>query len=139
MKRLLAMMILTLLSCKTTQKAQQSASETLLSYSKGACLGNCPVYDVAIDQNGILSYNGLRNVPVLGKQTKKLSPQELTSLLALLKEMDSPKPFKKIRDKPVTVLKYNQKKYSYHATNTSGNLKKINTVIENLVAQLAIN
>lgn len=139
MKKILFMLILSVISCKTVDKkvSKTTTAEVLLTYSKSACLGQCPVYDVKILEDGMLVYQGVDKVRQKGTVMTMLSVSELDELVALLdKTVEEPAVFKRVRDRPVTVLRYNEKKYKFHSAALDGQLKLINSKIENLVAQV---
>lgn len=138
-------MILVILncSCQSTKKTSSMTPNTediFLSYSKTRCLGKCAVYNIRIYQDGSMIYEGLEHVKIKGKLKRLLERQELEELKAGLNRVvlkDSS--FRKIRDKPVTTLKYNGKKYQYHSTHIKGDLKNIDLAIEKLVQNMTSN
>jgi len=58
--------------------------EKLVEMSKGPCYGRCPVYDLVIYDNGIMTYEGKRFTEREGLYIKKMSESELKELKALL-------------------------------------------------------
>lgn len=139
MKKILCMLILSVISCKTVADttSKTANAEVLLTYSKGACLGKCPVYDLKILKDGMLVYEGINKVEQKGIVMIQLTSEQLTELKSILTStIEEPEMFKRVRDRPVTVLHYDTKRYEFHSTKLDGKLKLINAKIENLVAQV---
>lgn len=67
---------------KLNANAIGPASRPLVRLRRTECLGWCPVYDVAIDDRGAVSYLGRDNVMTVGPAGGQLSAQELRSLQA---------------------------------------------------------
>ena len=135
------MLILSVISCKTVDHkvSKATTADILLTYSKSACLGQCPVYDLKILEDGMLVYEGKDKVKQKGTVMTMLSAAELAELVTLLDKTEvEPAVFKRVRDRPITVLEYNEKKYKFHSSQLDGQLKRINSTIENLVAQVNV-
>ena len=135
------MLILSVISCKTVDHkvSKAATADVLLTYSKSACLGQCPVYDLKILEDGMLVYEGKDKVKQKGTVMTMLSAAELAELVTLLDKTEvEPAVFKRVRDRPITVLEYNEKKYKFHSSQLDGQLKRINSTIENLVAQVNV-
>jgi len=62
-----------------------SKSEKLIEMSKGACYGRCPVYDLVIYENGIMTYEGKRFTERQGLYIKKMPESDLKELKNTLK------------------------------------------------------
>ena len=86
----------------------------LLSIRKTPCFGDCPVYDLNIDKEGNVIYNGIQYVIEEGKREFKLSDVELKKLTEMLNtgnfdsfkdEYDNPR----ITDLASTFITYNGK------------------------------
>ena len=81
---------LVFLSCKTTQQGQvESGSDgegkdLVVQYSRGACYGTCPVFDVYVLEDGTLLYRGRSFAPREGRYTGQLSPAEMRMLNSVL-------------------------------------------------------
>jgi len=139
MKIIMILLILTLTSCKSGNPATTSVEKkiTVLEYSKSPCLGRCPVYTLIVFSDGIVLYESrdveLKKVSVICQLSRE-QMEQLTSLLA--NSLEEPILFQRIRDRPVTVLKYDDNRYEYHASKIDGLLKQVNTRIEHLVAQV---
>lgn len=68
-------------SCKATKvNAQIAKEDVILSLERTPCFGRCPVYEIKIYANGLLLYQGKRNVADTGCHYRKISKQELASL-----------------------------------------------------------
>jgi hypothetical protein len=131
------LLLLTICSCKTTKNEilENTQQELLLFYSKGACLGKCPVYDLVVYDNGAVIYNGIAKVEQKGELKNKLSSEQFSELKTILTEnLGQPTEFKKIRDVPVTTLRFNDKKYEYHASRSGSALKKVEEKIQGLLS-----
>ncbi|MDO5980547.1 DUF6438 domain-containing protein [Flavivirga spongiicola] len=121
-------------SCKTSKKTQIIDTESsLISLSKGRCLGNCPVYDLWIFKNGNVIYNGIDNVNKKGIQEITISESKIDTLTKLMTSIN-PSDLGEIKgyDKPLSILRFNNKKFVYQSKNIQGNLHKINNLIENI-------
>lgn len=139
MKKVIILMLLMITSCKTTEKkmTQHTTADVLLTYSKSGCLGKCPVYDVKILKDGMLVYTGVDWVRQRGNVIIKLSSEELAELKGILDNTtEEPRLFKRVRDRPVTVLRIREKKYEFHDSQAEGQLKAINSKIEHWVDQV---
>jgi len=139
MKNLIIVMLLTILSCKTSKNRilENNQQEVLLFYSKSPCLGKCPVYDLTVLEDGTLLYMGIAKVEQKGELKKKLSSEQISNLKAILKEnLGEPEQFKKIRDIPITTLLFNNKKYEYHSSRTSSSIKKVEEKIQVFVSDV---
>lgn len=139
MKKLILLIVLMIASCKTVENkvAQSTTADVLLTYSKSRCLGKCPVYDVKILKNGMLVYAGIDWVKQRGNVIIKLSAEALAELKSILNEItQEPTLFKRIRDRSVTVLRINEKIYEFHGSQADGQIKEVNSRIENWVDQV---
>ena len=67
----------------TTFSFAQKADESLLvaSLERTTCYGNCPYYEVKVYSNGLVTYNGRKNVEYLGLYEGRLSQQQIRQLL----------------------------------------------------------
>lgn len=142
MKNIMILLVLTMLSCKTNKNGvlDSNQQEILLFYSKGACLGKCPVYDLTVLEDGTLLYKGIAKVEQKGELKKKLSSEQMAKLKAILEEnLGDPIEFQKIRDVPITTLRFNDKKYEYHSSRTSTSLKKVEEKIQLLVSNIVVS
>lgn len=121
-------------SCKTSSKTKIiDTQRALISLSKGRCLGNCPVYDLWVFKNGNVIYNGIDNVNKTGIHETTISISKVDSLTKLMDHVN-PEDLGMIkgRDKPLSILKFNNKRYVYQSKKIQGNLQKINSLIEDV-------
>ncbi len=58
-----------------------SASNNVITLERSACFGTCPVYKIAIDASGTVTYRGEQHVAVLGEQTAQLQADQLSQLV----------------------------------------------------------
>jgi len=79
----LNLFFLTLLSFSSFSNSAQSDA---LSFSRTACFGQCPVYQVYIFSDGVVVYNGEANVEKSGVHKFKFSPDIFTRLIQVLDE-----------------------------------------------------
>ena len=130
----LIIMILMSPSCSVNKKQRSLTQEkVIITYSKGKCLGKCPVFDLYIYNNGRVVYNGIDNVDKKGVLETFVSLEKLKRIEFLMLGFDSSQIGNvNGRDLPFTMLKINNKKVFYRSTRASGNLLKINNLIENI-------
>lgn len=60
----------------------------VIRLSRGVCLGNCPIYEVSIDGNGVVTFDGQRYVAVERQLKYRVSVAEVTRLLDRFKAAD---------------------------------------------------
>lgn len=84
-----AFILLFFLLISTFSFAQNGVDESLLvaSLERTTCYGDCPYYEVNIYANGIVTYNGRKNVEYLGLHQATLSQQQIQQLLAKAKSI----------------------------------------------------
>ncbi len=135
MKKVLMVLVLSFMACKSTEETTVTKqNELLLQYSKGPCLGGkCPVYDFLIYPNGDFVFKNVKGIESDKEIKGRLPSKKIKQLKALLQKLKAPTNFKRIRDLPVSTLKFNGKSYKYHANKTQGELKDVNTLVETLV------
>lgn len=77
MKKLLFVLtgLLFLISCESNPYATSS-----IEMSMGACFGACPVYEITINGDGAVSYNGKQHTSKIGAHHKQLSPEVTKTL-----------------------------------------------------------
>ena len=130
------MVILT--SCTSNKNIQAiDTDKAIISLSKGKCLGNCPVYDLWIFNDGRVVYNGLENVDKKGMHETSISLEKLSQIEALINNSTA----KEIggssrRDLPITILKFNNRKTVYLESKISGNLLKVNNIMFNILENI---
>ncbi|MDY0779877.1 DUF6438 domain-containing protein [Tenacibaculum sp. IB213877] len=98
----------------TAQKAIERAKSPLFSIKKTPCFGDCPVYEVTINSDGKLTYNGKEYVIEKGIREIQLSEEQFTTLKEKLtiKDFSSFKDVydnPKITDLPSTYITYKGK------------------------------
>lgn len=73
----------------TTFSFAQKVDESLLvaSLERTTCYGNCPYYEVKVYSNGVVIYNGRKNVEYLGLHKGTLSQQQVKQLLEKAKSV----------------------------------------------------
>lgn len=76
--------------CKNSKSTTEgiTAKGWKYSYSKGACFGRCPVYTLGVDEEGLITFDGLRFVPKTGVLTAKLNKKEKKEFAQLLRKAD---------------------------------------------------
>ncbi len=99
---------------KTVIDLIKKEENTLISIRKTPCFGDCAVYDIRIDKEGNVTYNGIQYVLKKGKHEFKLSDKEFKKLNTLFNvkgsedikdEYDDPS----ISDLPNTFITYSGK------------------------------
>jgi hypothetical protein len=141
MKNVMIVLILIVASCKPVKQVTTTVTqkEAFLEYSKGQCLGRCPVYNIRVFDDGMVVYEGRdrqrKKISIISQLSRE-EVQELT--LVLGNTLGEPNLFKRIRDRPITALTYKNKEYKYHASKIDGKLKEVNARLEDLVAQVIV-
>ena len=100
-------------SCSTLQ---HDVSKPVIQLTKKRCLGKCPVYDLMIYQNGLVTYNRIDHVQKKGLHQFNLGSQKVEELTQLFESsgfssMENKQ--QKGRNLPVTQLTYQQKQLSF--------------------------
>ncbi len=135
-------LILALFSCKPGKNkgAGTDKKNVLLYYAKGPCLGRCPVYHLWVFTDGTILYKGVDKGDQKKEIKSRLSSNAIADLVMLLdSDLVRPMRLNRIRDIPVTTLKFDGKEYEYHASQVKGQLKKVNLKIEGWVTQLSLD
>ena len=121
-------------ACNSTKLNYQDA---YIQLTKKRCLGKCPVYDLFIYKNGKVVYNGIDNVEKEGKHEFNLSNQELKNLERMFADSEYKSlkdPVKSnIRDLPITLLKFKDKKIEFQGQKIPKKIKTIITALEALI------
>ncbi len=86
-------------SKETLDALIKKAKRAFFSIRKTECFGDCPVYDVTVDEKGNVTYHGKKFVAVSGIQKFQLTDEELTILKEKLATNDFSS-YKKIYDDP---------------------------------------
>jgi len=71
-----------LILCAALLQAPVSPSTVVITIERTACYGACPVYSLEITGDGTVTYQGRQFVRVTGKQTAKISPEDVRQLVA---------------------------------------------------------
>jgi hypothetical protein len=87
---MLGMILLAGTSCKTSQVllSESVPSDFQLQIRQTPCFGQCPAYQLQVDANGLVQYEGKSHVELIGKHSKQLSPQKMVALVEVLKSSD---------------------------------------------------
>jgi len=77
-------------ACKSTKETitepESSEDNLIISMSKGACFGTCPVYTLDIHKGGFCTFHGRKNTKKKGKFAKKLSKEDYKNLVNAFKD-----------------------------------------------------
>lgn len=65
-----------------------NAADLEVRLSRGPCFGRCPIYSVAIDARGGVTFSGVRFVAALGEHLGTADPQAMAALRQLLVRAD---------------------------------------------------
>ncbi|TYP98269.1 hypothetical protein C7447_103440 [Tenacibaculum adriaticum] len=82
-----------------TQDVIKREESTFLSFRKTECFGDCPVYDVSVDKEGNVTYNGKKYVVEEGTREFKLTDKEFSALKEKLNKNDFSS-YKEVYDNP---------------------------------------
>jgi len=102
MKRFLFIPLAALLlaACSSSRKKQQSevasvqpvieqkyVTDTALYYSRGACFGMCPIFELTVMRNGKATYLGKNHVDRIGRYEAQISYSDVQEVVAKAKEI----------------------------------------------------
>src|SRR5574341_1902699 len=59
-------------------------TDILIGLDRGPCFGACPIYTVEIDEQGAVTYNGVRFVAVTGTQTGSITLDQVQTQCVVL-------------------------------------------------------
>lgn len=98
-------------SCKTLDNVDLQEETPLVSLSRGACFGRCPIYDFTVYESGIARFVGERFTPKLGTWIRRLSDTEMKRLRTQLEETNlwqyAPSYPSRLSDAPlITITQY---------------------------------
>ena len=65
-------------------KVKKAVSNVLVKLKRKPCSGDCPVFDVAISKDSILTYNGKKYTNIKGKHTVKLTGNQFDKISSIL-------------------------------------------------------
>ena len=71
------------MSCSTLQ---HDTSSPVIQLTKKRCMGKCPVYDLMIYENGLVTYNGIDHVAKKGLHQFNVSSKKMKELVQLFEE-----------------------------------------------------
>lgn len=75
-----------LYSEKNLKELIEKEKKNFLSIRKTPCFGECPVYEVTVDKEGNVTYNGIKYVTELGERKFKLTEKEFEDLKKYLND-----------------------------------------------------
>lgn len=137
MKKIISLLLLSLMINTSCNSAKINAEEPFIQLTKKRCFGKCPVYELFIYKNGAAQYNGIDNVTKKGKIEFAINDDMLTSLKRWFKEANftslNNEPNKRIRDLPITKLKFGNKTVSFQGQDIPEGIKKIIKELELIV------
>jgi hypothetical protein len=132
----------------TTFSFAQKAEESLLlaSLERTTCYGNCPYYEVKVYSNGLITYNGRKNVEYLGLHEGILSQTQIQQLLGKAKavgyiHLENKYPIKGlgIIDFPVcitSVMEEGNKKMVYNRNDSPQRLVEYQDFFDELIEEV---
>ena len=118
---------LTIVSCSLSKNIKENA---LLSYGKTPCLGECPVFDMYIYNDGKVIYNGFQNVVLKGEHKFSISKNHINEIKKELKNIDFKIKTNIVRDLPNIILKYNGEKLT---VNNKEEIKDLVKLLEKII------
>lgn len=128
-------------SCNTSQEITDlSQLKKEIEMKKGGCFGTCPVYTLTIYENGIASFEGMRDTEKLGLHTKKLSKKDYKGIKHAFQTsnfftLDDNYP-SNVSDLPKIAISYHQNGQSKTVTGDLGR-PQIVVSLENILTQVA--
>ncbi len=70
---------------KKQKKEKASAYQPVsVQIAYGPCFGRCPMYMIELDQNGLVTFTGIRNTEDSGSFTRQIEPAEALRILKLV-------------------------------------------------------
>ena len=88
MKKLSCILLIStlLFSCKTidNEAIKKEQAIVLFELTKGGCYGTCPIYNISIDENRQIKYEGKRFVDPLGTYNWIMNEKDFNTLKALI-------------------------------------------------------
>ncbi|WP_235298404.1 DUF6438 domain-containing protein [Portibacter marinus] len=88
--------------------------------SKSACFGECPVYEISVDEDGLFQFHGKQNTAVEGELSRQLTNKELKKLSCKIKKAK----FNKLDDQyGMNVTDVPVTHFTYHTDEFSKNIK----------------
>jgi Domain of unknown function (DUF6438) len=68
----------------TIPPQENSSSAPVITLERTACFGSCPVYRLAVDEEGKVSYQGTAHVRAIGQAEGRVAPERVQALLSEL-------------------------------------------------------
>ncbi|UII27824.1 DUF6438 domain-containing protein [Fulvivirga maritima] len=142
MKNLLLLLLITIISCKTTQKTE-AQEDPIIKMEKTPCFGTCPEYSLEIFADNTAKLHAVQHLPLKGDYKAKISDSQLSALISAFEEgkfFEYEKEYTaNISDMPTTYLTFNhkgkvKKVKDYHGAPES--LKKLEKQVAALVDTL---
>ncbi len=65
----------------TNQNQQKENTELSLSMKRSFCFGECPIYDLTIQSNGKVIFEGKKYTKTIGKTESKLEKEKIKQLI----------------------------------------------------------
>lgn len=128
-----------LLSCKT-QKDYNNKGIAFLTLEKTSCKGQCPIFSLAIFEDGNVTYTGIKNVDRIGKYRKTISRSSVRDLKKTFVNSDffsfDNEYTSKITDLPTTYISFTDKGQTKRIRDYSGapqKIKDLEKVIEKII------
>ena len=88
MKKLSCILLITILfvSCKTidNELIKKEQTTVLFELIKGGCYGTCPIYNISVDENRQIKYEGKRFVDATGTYNWIMNEKDFNTLNALI-------------------------------------------------------
>lgn len=75
--------LLVLMSLASLSNGQEE--KVLVSYSKGPCFGQCPIYSITVSEEGLITFVGERFLAQVGTYERELSKREFRKLKCLFR------------------------------------------------------
>lgn len=97
------------------EKEVKKIDNTLIRLQRNPCSGDCPVFDVTVTKDSILTYKGKKYTNIIGTHTVKLSAKQYEKLSKILdkanfSELKNKYTKSGTKDFPETVINYQGKK-----------------------------
>ena len=70
----------------TLTQTEEVIENPIITLTKGACFGTCPVYTLSIMEGGKMIFEGLKNTTKLGTYSKQLTLEKMNELLSLFEQ-----------------------------------------------------
>jgi hypothetical protein len=81
---LFAIIIISCSGTKTSNDYDISSADMYITYSGSACYGKCPEFNMKIQGNGEIVYNGIKNTKLKGINKTTISEKQLIQLVKML-------------------------------------------------------